>query len=392
MDRCTELCTKEATGTCNLCDALAERDRFWEFWLGGGLFVAGVRALQRWRVFGFLRRHPLLVCGALALLVTLLFPVSFPEWDRQVIPFLLARPLFFVAVGIGLLIGLPYVLYVLLWKVPKWQVAGVDNEKDRVTAESAFRQTLAQMLGGAALLGGLYFTAQTLWVSQQTLQLSQDGQITDRFTKAIEQLGKGTLAVRLGGIYALERIAKDSTEKDHWTVMEVLTAFVREHAPLQEQPEEEAARAGEVRENQPRSVPPTDIQAVITVLGRRLLTFGRGESEELNLRRTNLQGVNLYLADLQGADLFGASLQNAYLFGANLQGATLAVANLQGATLFVANLQGASLRGASLRGADLRGANLQGVRHLTQEQVNQACGDEHTKLPVGLTPPPSCPK
>ncbi|WP_062294251.1 hypothetical protein [Nostoc piscinale] len=36
--------------------------------------------------------------------------------------------------------------------------------------------------------------------------------------------------MRLGAIYTLERIAKDSA-KDHWTIMEVLTAFVRENAP-----------------------------------------------------------------------------------------------------------------------------------------------------------------
>ena len=358
MDRCTEICTKEATGTCNLCDALAERDRFWRFWFRGGLFVAGVHVLQRWRVFGFLRRHPLLVFGVLGLLLTLLLPASSPEWDRQVITFLHARPLFLGAMGIGLLYG----LFVFLWKVPKWQVASVDNEKDRVTAESAYRQTLAQMVGGAVLLGGLYFTAQTLRVSQQTLQnsqeglrISQEGQITDRFTKAIEQLGKSgdeNLAIRLGGIYALERITKDSAEKDHWTVMEVLTAFVRERAPLKEQPQEESSGPGGTKTNQPRPAPPTDIQAVLTVLGRRTRTYGKGESQRLDLSWTNLQG-------------------------ANLQGA-----NLQAANLYHATLQGAHLQGATLRGAG----------GLTQEQVNQACGNEHTQLPEGLTPPPPCPK
>ncbi len=53
--------------------------------------------------------------------------------------------------------------------------------------------------------------------------------MTDRYTKAIEQLGSDKLDVRIGGIYALERIARDSA-KDHPTVMEVLTAFIREHS------------------------------------------------------------------------------------------------------------------------------------------------------------------
>jgi hypothetical protein len=114
-------------------------------------------------------------------------------------------------------------------------VASIADEKDRLATESGFRQTLVQLVGGVALLGGLYFTAQTLRTSQETLRVNQktlettqQGQITERFTKAIEQLGdKERLMVRLGGIYALERIARDS-ESDHWAVMEVLTAFVRE--------------------------------------------------------------------------------------------------------------------------------------------------------------------
>ena len=53
--------------------------------------------------------------------------------------------------------------------------------------------------------------------------------MTDRYTKAIEQLGSDKLDVRIGGIYALERVARDSA-RDHPTVMEVLTAFIREHS------------------------------------------------------------------------------------------------------------------------------------------------------------------
>jgi hypothetical protein len=53
--------------------------------------------------------------------------------------------------------------------------------------------------------------------------------VTERYAKAIEQLGSDKLEVRIGGIYALERIARDSA-RDHPTVMEVLAAFVREHS------------------------------------------------------------------------------------------------------------------------------------------------------------------
>src|SRR5262245_3841117 len=119
--------------------------------------------------------------------------------------------------GIGIL-ALLFGLFVFLWEVPKREVAGITEPKDRLATESAFRQTLVQLVGGVALLGSLYFTAQTLRTSQETLRVNQktlettqQRQITERFAKAIEQLGdKEQLMVRLGGIYALERIAKDS--------------------------------------------------------------------------------------------------------------------------------------------------------------------------------------
>lgn len=56
----------------------------------------------------------------------------------------------------------------------------------------------------------------------------KEGQVTERFSKAVEHLSDARLAVRLGGIYALERISKDSPIKDFWTIIEILTAFVRE--------------------------------------------------------------------------------------------------------------------------------------------------------------------
>ncbi len=90
--------------------------------------------------------------------------------------------------------------------------------------------------------------------AQKTVEVAERGQITERFTRAIDQLGSGTLEVRLGGIYALERIARDSKD-DHWTIMEALTAFVREKARAPREQEEEpreAERAVDEKEKPPR--------------------------------------------------------------------------------------------------------------------------------------------
>jgi hypothetical protein len=78
-------------------------------------------------------------------------------------------------------------------------------------------------------------TQAQLKQSRDELAINREGQITDRFTRAIDQLGatdnKGNklFEIRIGGIYALERIANES-EKDYWPIMEVLTAYVRQHA------------------------------------------------------------------------------------------------------------------------------------------------------------------
>jgi uncharacterized protein YjbI with pentapeptide repeats len=332
-----------------------------------------------------------------------------PVWPVAVARLVNENPLL-VAVLIAILGGL--LLWLLLWKLPQRQVMYVFNMKDRIDLELKSRQTSIQvvgliggLVGGAALLGGLYFTAQTLRTSQETLQVNQEtlqvnqetlrttqqGQITERFTKAIEQLGnKELLMVRLGGIYALERIARDS-ESDHWAVMEVLTAFVREQAPAKTLPPDKTSGERETQESPPERKLRSDIQAILTVIGRRTRTFGKGETQRLDLHSTNLQGANLEKAQLQGASLWGAQLQDASLADAQLQGAnlekaqlqgtnltstqlqdaSLADAQLQGANLEKTQLQGASLWGAQLQGASLRGTQLQGA-YLVSAQLQNA--------------------
>jgi Pentapeptide repeats (8 copies) len=141
----------------------------------------------------------------------------------------------------------------------------------------------------------------------------EQGHITDRYTKAIEQLGKldgdkPNIEVRLGAIYALERIAFDSP-RDHWTIMEVLTAYVRQNAPIP------SNSTGPIQQDLFPSTttsegPRTDIQAILTVLGRRKRGNKRErEGQSLNLSRSNLGGASLFHANLQGASLYQANLQ-----------------------------------------------------------------------------------
>ncbi len=345
--------------------------------------------------------------------------------------------------------GLCYLGYWLLITVPEQQVSGwlIKDEaispKDRAHIVNEARKTLAQIAGGLLAVFGAIFAfylhhrrvtameRQVLLIQEQ-VRVAQEGQVTERFTRAIEHLGDDRLEVRLGGIYALERIARDS-EKDHWTIMEVLTAYVRQRAPWKEAPAPpstsgaEAEPSAEPGPSPPK--PPLDIQAILTVIGRRSRFFGQGETESLDLRGTDLRGADLRGAHLEGANLSGAHLEIAILVGAHLEGAILGGAHLEGAYLSGAHLEGAILGGARLEGANLvganleeanlyrahleradlsgahleradlsgahlegavlweahmEGANLEGATGLTREQLAQAFTDEHTIMPYYL--------
>jgi uncharacterized protein YjbI with pentapeptide repeats len=269
-----------------------------------------------------------------------------------------------VLAGLGslLLLFLLWRLWLWLRKYLEWQNVKTLEIKERVGLKIEFIKTAAQILGGA-------FFLITIYVAWQNLVVSQEKHKTDLFTKATEQLGSEKMEVRLGGIYALERIARDSG-KDHGPIMEVLTAFVRLHAPwppekpteAKEQlavfrkppPGEKKAETNPAPEVKPRA----DIQAILTVLRRRSPTYRKSETRRLDLRQTDLRGADLFQTHLESADLFGAHLEKAILQQAHLEGADLRKVHLEEADLFKANLEGAKLNRAHLEGAILWRANL----------------------------------
>ena len=153
------------------------------------------------------------------------------------------------------------------------------------TARDAARGRLLTLGAGLFAAGALVFTARNFTLSRRTFELTEQGQVTDRYTKAIEQLGSDKLDVRIGGIYALERVARDSA-RDHPTVMDVLAAFIREHSHEPWPPSDPAGR------ERARSTRP-DVQAALTVVGRR--------DAKRDIERINLGGADLTRADLTGA-------------------------------------------------------------------------------------------
>ena len=186
---------------------------------------------------------------------------------------------------------------------------------------------------------------------RRTLEITREGQITERFTRAIDQLGHARLDVRLGGIYALERIVHDSPD-DRVAIGAVLTALIRSHAPWPPSlPGQylETAPIDQVPKLQSRA---PDVQAGLWVLGRGGFADALGEGQWLDLSAVDLRRADLRNARLGDVDLRFAGLQRAYLGGAQLRGAYFNGSHLEGARFFSADLEGANLDGTYLRGAE----------------------------------------
>src|SRR3954469_24214661 len=97
---------------------------------------------------------------------------------------------------------------------------------------AAITTTRASILAALAGVGGLVTIAinyRNSSIANETFRISERGHLTDRYAKAIELLGDtNSIAIRLGGIYALQQFASDTRRpEDQNTVVEVLSAFVR---------------------------------------------------------------------------------------------------------------------------------------------------------------------
>jgi uncharacterized protein YjbI with pentapeptide repeats len=328
-------------------------------------------------------------------------------------------------VVVGIVVGLA--LFAAIVWVPKLgfvQPDGLTKAADRAKAESDFRGHLIQAIGGLVLAAGAYFTGRTF-------ALNREGQHTERFTRAIDQLADEKLDIRLGGIHALDRIAHDS-KTYYLPVMEVLTAFLRENARWRDslsQAEKEPSSLGDVPALR------SDLQAAATVVARRDLSTSEAQAFRVNLfgadltgaylpdaklTEANLRYVNLSDAILRYANLFeaqfgGGSFARANFFRADLrrtvlttstdftnavfmyadlrdssipgrlEGLNFSFANLAGASLDRSTMIGVRFDGADFTGADLSAADLRAATGLGKQQLESAITDENTKLPAYLT-------
>lgn len=310
--------------------------------------------------------------------------------------------------------------------------------------------TPGNSLGVGAVTVALIGAPFVIWrsvVAQKSVDVQEQGQITDRINKAVEGLGatkltktifetprykkkdrewlrdesgdpvpakrpdgeaivdreivetsEPNLEVRIGAIYALERISQDSA-RDHIQIMEILCAYVRQNAKVTDLTPREPPF-----ENPRISI---DIQAVIDVIGRRSerqKALEMGQKHRLDLRETDLSFANFAKGDFAAAILANCKLEGCNFRDAILSGAIMHSSVLNFAEFFRCNLTGAKLDSVVInrpipaagsftasinmgetKGVSFPSADLTALQHLgSKEKMNEMMGSGDTSLSGSL--------
>lgn len=390
----------------------------------------GIRAAAMLTKATALMTWLLLAVGVVALMVA--------DRESTVAAILSMRPL------LPYLVLLSALCVIGVFFVPPWVVRrrlgarSLDTEKV-IEAENSLRSSLFQAIGSALLVLGFVVTWQQLDQSRdqaertnnQTaaqLELTRNGQVAERFARAMEQLASDRVDVRVGGIYALESLLEEfeaeqrkaagsGAEADEdlragarttSAIVEILVAYVQ--VRTKRVPDATAPNTAH------------DVQAVLTILGRhaarvpiqvslantdlrgyrlagcvsedQCARFDKADFSGSDLRRVDFIETSLATALFVGANLEEARLQQAMLADATLSGAGLGNTNLSGADLTRAVMQEAILTrtdvsGANLDGADFCGAKIVAVdfsaaTNVATAKLDGAIADPATKWPPGF--------
>ncbi len=235
------------------------------------------------------------------------------------------------------------------------------------------------------LIGGLLafvFAVWRAWVAERQANAAQRqaetadrGLLNDRYQKATEMVGSNVLAVRLGGIYALQGLAERYPEEYHVPVMQQLCSFVRHPTEVEGQPAvgpsevelgpvygattaQDFAAAGTLEIEVVRE----DIQAAID-------SIASCHTRNLHIEMLHNYWIDLHDADLRGVDLSSKDLSRApeYDEAAPFDYAMIGTMHT--------NLRGGKLHYANLARTNLTRTDLSHASGLTQSILDDAYAD-----------------
>jgi uncharacterized protein YjbI with pentapeptide repeats len=292
----------------------------------------------------------------------------------------------------------PFLLWLVI-EAPRWQASQVSREPEKYfEVENKARSTILQALqaiGGAFFFVTAYVALKQLRVAEASRQLTEDKNLTDRFVKAAEMLAdRERMEVRLGGIYTLERIARDSPN-DHWTVMQLLIGFVEDRA---KEPDAFDFLAKDITaaltaigkrnvENDPKFVTRTGAQH-LTKLELRASYLCFATLSWLNFDRAKLELVNLsssqlVMVSLKYASIGDCAISQTWFFSGELTGAFFEKCNLSGSKFVETVVKDCRFSGCDLTGAVFMFADLSETQFFKKSNL---LGTDF-RLAEGLTEP-----
>jgi len=276
-----------------------------------------------------------------------------------------------IVLATALVLALGGISYV--W-VPEW----LTNEHRFVKSDQYFtflaatRASTATALGAAITLIGVMTAFVTVYATYRSYRAAQDKNASDVLAKATELLSSTDVSIRLGGVYALRRLAKTSPD-DYVPVFEILTGFVRTKYPVS------ADRIIE-RETRPgNSRCPVDVHAVLNVIGERCWKNKEDFNEHHDLSYVRLEDAWCVRCDFS----------RMYFWEAHLDSVNFTRADLRGSDFTRARLLDCNFEGALMESVVLDDAELLSPYGLTQSMLNQTFGNASTKLPPSLSAPAS---
>ena len=332
----------------------------------------------------------------------------------------------------------------------RWDWLRSDGQEVETNAETI--RTVAIIAGGMiALVFGIWRAWETkrqsdaahtqaeashqqVVAAQKQVDAVRQGMLNDRFHKGAEMLGNEKLSVRLGGVYALERLADADPEEFHMQIMQQFCAFVRnpteDPSCVSEEPAKDESRIWQDWEFDLRP----DVQAIMKAIAGRSSRGIEIEQEiefSSDFRGANLRGLALdqttlsdlwiWKVDLSKSSFNLTRLDNVSFMDVNLspvafvrtefgntswdccpmQGAMFnnsvfletgefegfvacdltcadfTDADLTGITFAQSNLRGARFDSANLTGVKFSANGLNPAHNLTQSQLDVAVAEPH---------------
>jgi uncharacterized protein YjbI with pentapeptide repeats len=356
--------------------------------------------------------------------------------------------------ALAAMVGLAIAGLVAAWLIPKaqarrWREAEIDAAK-LAELENSARGTLVQLLGGLALILTFVVTwaqlADSRRASEKTLELAAQQQQSQRFSRAIDQLGSPRLVSRVAAMAGLDAVVRGPVPEDREPALQVILAYLRtayrppaSGLPMKlGHPPRDCSRPlarVQIQAGERPRLPKPDMQAAMAIIiahadldqplhNLSQLDFTALDAKSADFKGAHMNGALLTEANLNdarflnaelvdtsfyracvrsasfgkasaagvvfiGADLSGADFSDADLSSGNLQWSMLEHASFGSANLRTATLEGARLRDASFDSADLRGADLRRTG-ITVDQISGAKTDVCTRLPWHPQVPKRC--